>query len=159
MSREACRPAAATFTKQGSEMSFGLTHAITDVCILVKDIARSIDFYVGLLGFTLNRRADGFAEFFGAGLTLACWEIEHLSSHTGVSGARADGPHKICLAVRLASPREVDRVHAELDAKGVPFYRPPDDYVWNARCAYFTGPDDELWELYAWKDGGSFGDL
>lgn len=44
--------------------------------------------------------------------------------------------------------------HAELTAKGVPFYGPPENYVWNARCAYFTDPDDTLWELYAWLDGG-----
>lgn len=145
-------------TGEISEMNFGLIHAITDVCILVKDISRSIDFYVGKLGFCLNRQADGFAEFSGAGFTLACWEIEHLSAHTGVSGARSDGPHKVCLAVRLSSPQVIDLIYKELVANGVPFYRPPDDYAWNARCAYFTGPDDELWELYAWKDGGSVGD-
>ncbi len=32
--------------------------------------------------------------------------------------------------------------------------RAPADYPWNARCAYFTDPDDTLWELYAWLEGG-----
>ncbi|MDX3928529.1 MAG: VOC family protein [Shinella sp.] len=140
-------------------MSFAQTYPITDICILVKDAQRSIDFYVGKLGFELNRRAAGFAEFNGAGLTLACWEIAHLSEHTGVSSARAEGPHKACIAVRLPSPQAVDEAYAELTAKGVPFYDAPDDYGWNARCAYFTGPDDELWEIYAWKDGGSKGNF
>jgi hypothetical protein len=45
-------------------------------------------------------------------------------------------------------------MHAELSGKGVPFYGPPENYAWNARCAYFTDPDDTLWELYAWLDGG-----
>ena len=140
-------------------MPFAQTHAITDICILVKDAGRSADFYIDKLGFELNRRAEGFAEFNGAGLTLACWEIAHLSEHTGVNAARAEGPHKACIAVRLPSPEAVDAAHAELSGKGVVFYRPPEDYVWNARCAYFTGPDDELWEIYAWKDGGSKGNF
>lgn len=140
-------------------MSFAQTYPITDICILVKDVQRSIDFYIGKLGFELNRRAEGFAEFTGAGLTLACWEIAHLSEHTGVSGARADGPHKACIAVRLPSPAAIDAAYAELISKGVPFYGEPDDYVWNARGAYFSGPDDELWEIYAWKEGGSSGNF
>lgn len=140
-------------------MAFAQDHAITDICVLVKDAQRSVDFYVGKLGFALNRRAEGFAEFNGAGLTLACWEIDHLSEHTGVSDARAEGPHKVCIAVRLPSAEAVDEAYAELDGKGVPFYRPPADYVWNARCAYFIGPDDELWEIYAWNDGGSKGNF
>jgi hypothetical protein len=30
---------------------------------------------------------------------------------------------------------------------------------WNAYCAYFFGPDDEVWELYAWRQGGGPGKL
>ena len=48
---------------------------------------------------------------------------------------------------------------AELKAKGVPFQAPPADYEWNAYCAYFTGPDDEVWEIYAWRPGGAPGKL
>ena len=35
----------------------------------------------------------------------------------------------------------------------------PQNYSWNARCCYFTDPDDNLWELYAWAEGGPVGDL
>ena len=41
--------------------------------------------------------------------------------------------------------------------KGVAFVRPPADYPWNARCVYFSGPDGEVWELYAWLAGGAPG--
>ncbi|TWF58447.1 VOC family protein [Neorhizobium alkalisoli] len=140
-------------------MAFAQEHAITDICLLVKDTQRSIDFYVKKLGFEINRRAEGFVEFNGAGLTLACWEIDHLSDNTGVSNAKAEGPHKACIAVRVPSPEGVDAAYTELKGKGVPFYGEPADYVWNARGAYFIGPDDELWEIYAWKDGGSMGNF
>jgi hypothetical protein len=136
-------------------MTFGTRHSITDICLLVEDIGRTVDFYVDKLGFRLRRRAEGFADFHGAGVTLAAWEIDHISRHTGVSDTRAPrSAHKACVAVRLETPAEIDRVHGELAAKGVPFQGPPADYVWNARCAYFTDPDGTLWELYAWLDGG-----
>ncbi|WP_187972834.1 VOC family protein [Aquibium microcysteis] len=136
-------------------MTFGTEHRISDICLLVEDIQRTVDFYVDRLGFRLRRRAEGFADFHGEGVTLAAWEIGHISRHTGVSDVRAPrAAHKACVAVRLDAPAEIDRVHAALSAKGVPFQGPPADYVWNARCAYFTDPDGTLWELYAWLDGG-----
>jgi uncharacterized protein len=135
--------------------AFGEAKKISDVCLLVEDIERTVDFYVNRLGFRLRRRAEGFADFHSQGITLAAWQLDHISRHCGVSNARAPArAHKVCVAVELEAPAEVDRIHAELSAKGVTFYRTPDNYVWNARCAYFTDPDDTLWELYAWLDGG-----
>lgn len=48
-------------------------------------------------------------------------------------------------------------VSAHLRRRGITFQVEPADYPWNARCAYFTGPDHELWELYAWYEGGEPG--
>jgi catechol 2,3-dioxygenase-like lactoylglutathione lyase family enzyme len=136
-------------------MSLGQAKKITDVCLLVEDIGRTVDFYVDKLGFRLRRRAEGFADFHNGGITLAAWELDHINRHTGVSNLRAPaGAHKVCVAMQLEAPSEIDRLYAELSAKGVAFYRPPENYVWNARCVYFTDPDDTLWELYAWLDGG-----
>jgi len=138
---------------------FAQRHAISDVCILVADVERSVRFYTEKLGFTLLHRAPGFADFSGAGLTLALWEIDHIAANSGVSAARAPDVHKVVVAVKLSSPAEVDACHAELSAAGVPFQGPPADYPWNARACYFAGPDAELWELYAWHPGGAVGQL
>jgi len=136
-------------------MSFGQKRAITDICILVEDINRAVEFYTKKLGFKLRRRAEGFADFSGVGLTLAAWELDHINSHTGVSNKRApQGAHKACIALQLDAPSEIDEFYDELSAKGVPFVGPPQNHVWNARCAYFTDPDGTLWELYAWLEGG-----
>jgi catechol 2,3-dioxygenase-like lactoylglutathione lyase family enzyme len=133
----------------------GQARKITDVCLLVEDIERTVDFYVNKLGFRLRRRAESFADFHNGAITLAAWELDHINRHTGVSNKRATaGAHKVCVAMELESPEAIDRLYAELLAKGVGFYGPPADYVWNARCVYFTDPDDTLWELYAWLDGG-----
>lgn len=138
-------------------MEFAQRHAISDVCVLCEDVERSIAFYRDKLGFKLRHRAEGFADFSGAGLTLALWEVDHISRHTGMDDTRGPGAHKVCIAVNLPAPAEIDACYAELGAKGIVFQGPPADYPWNARCIYFSGPDDELWELYAWLDGGPVG--
>ncbi|MGE0239611.1 MAG: VOC family protein [Parvibaculaceae bacterium] len=136
-------------------MPLGQLSKITDICLLVEDIERTVDFYVGRLGFKLRRRAEGFADFQGEDITLAAWELDHINRYTGVSRLSSPrGAHKVCVAVELPEPKAVDQLYDELSARGVPFYGPPADHVWNARCAYFTDPDDTLWELYAWLSGG-----
>ncbi|HEY0911842.1 MAG TPA: VOC family protein, partial [Bradyrhizobium sp.] len=122
-----------------------------------ESLETSVRFYVDRLGFRPLHRATGFADFTGAGLTLALWQIDHISTNTGVSAARAPGVHKQVIAVRLPSPADVDASYAELMQKGVVFQGPPADFPWNARCCYFAGPDGELWELYGWHQGGGIG--
>lgn len=138
-------------------MEFAQRHAISDVCVLVEDLERSVRFYVERLGFRPLHRAPGFADFSGAGLTLALWQIDHISNHTGIARTLAPGVHKVAIAVKLPSPADVDACYAELCAKGVVFQGPPADYPWNARCCYFAGPDGEIWELYGWYAGGGIG--
>jgi hypothetical protein len=105
----------------------------------------------------LEHRAPGFADFTGAGLTLALWERGHIHDNTGV--ARAASSTGLCIAVRLPDAATLDAVYAELSGKGAPFIGPPADYPWNAYAAYFTGPDGEVWEIYTWRSGGAVGAL
>ncbi|WP_223425510.1 VOC family protein [Tateyamaria pelophila] len=135
-------------------MSLGALKHITDICLLVEDIERTVAFYTEKLDLTLRRRAEGFADFEMPGVILAAWEIGHISQHTGVPDRPARAGHKACVAIELPSPAEVDRLYAELSARDVPFQGPPDDFMWNARCAYFYDPDGTVWELYAWLGGG-----
>lgn len=139
-------------------MDFAQRHAITDTCVLVRDLDASIAFYRDKLGFTLQHRAPGFADFSGAGHTLALWERAHIADHAGVPVDR-DASASIVIAVKLPDAKTLDAAYAELSGKGVAFVRPPADYPWNARCVYFAGPDGELWELYAWLAGGAPGKI
>ena len=100
----------------------------------------------------------GFADFSGAGLTLALWEIDHISRHTGISNVRGAGRaqslHRGEASVAGGARR---LLCASSPARACRSRRRPADYPWNAYCCYFTGPDDEVWELYAWREGGAPG--
>lgn len=139
-------------------MAFAQVHPIQDVCVLVTDIESSIRFYTDKLGFKLKHRAPGFADFTGAGLTLALWERDHIAKHANVQ-VRPGSSSAVLIAVNLESTAILDEAYAELTAAGVSFVSPPATYPWNAYCAYFYGPDGETWELYAWQDGGAPGKL
>ena len=131
---------------------------ITDICLVTRDLDPAVDFYTTRLGFTLDSRMPGFADFTGPGVILAVWDAELIRQNTGVP-AQLDEPtgRGVMVAVELDSPEAIDRTYEDLTAKGVTFYRPPANYPWNARCVYFPGPCGEFWEFFAWQPGGKPG--
>lgn len=136
---------------------FGTAQRITDVCIVPEDLEASIDFYANKLGFTLQHQMPGFADFEAPHVRLALWEREHLARTTGADNRPKEGGHGVIVAVRVEAPADVDRIYDDLVSRSVDVLEPPKDYEWNARCIYFTGPDNELWEVYAWHGGGEPG--
>jgi catechol 2,3-dioxygenase-like lactoylglutathione lyase family enzyme len=147
------KPAA---SRRRNDMALGLDHPITDICLLVQDLDRSIPFYEKL-GFRLRRRNPGFADFDAAGTTLALWESRHVAEHVGFSADGAEKPvHKVMTAFRVDSPAIVHAVYDELTAKGVPVLARPKTYEWNATCLYFSDPDGNTWEVYAWHPAGPY---
>jgi catechol 2,3-dioxygenase-like lactoylglutathione lyase family enzyme len=130
-------------------MDFGQLHAISEICLLVQDLDKSIAFYTEKLGFTVRRRAQGFAAFDSAGVSLVVWQASYVPDEPRVlarSPGRSD--HRACISVRLPSTTDVDRWYETLSAMDVAFQRSPADYPWGARSCYFADPDNILWELY-----------
>lgn len=122
---------------------------ITDVCLLVEDVARSVAFYRDVMGLPVKRLDQGFAEFATQDIVLALWQRDNLADHVGFAAARAGGT-SCMVACRLPDAAAVDARHAHLAGRGVSFVRGPTLYAWNAYAAYFADPDGHLWELYAW---------
>ena len=58
----------------------------------------------------------------------------------------------VMVAVRVETADAVDALHDELAAKGVTIVQAPTTHAWNARTTYFSDPDGNLWEIYAWVD-------
>ena len=120
-------------------------------------------FYRDKLGFTLRTKAEGFADFKTEHVAFALWEIDHIAKTVGISSKRAGpGVHKSIGAIELKKPAEVDALYDQLVARGVTFVSPPKDYPWQARCVYFTDPDEYIWEIYSWLDelgGKRFGEV
>jgi catechol 2,3-dioxygenase-like lactoylglutathione lyase family enzyme len=135
-------------------MDFDQLHAISDICLLVQDLDRSIAFYTEKLGFTIKRRTDGFVAFESRGVSLVVWQSSYVPDEPRpLSHSPGRSDHRACVSVRLPSGGDVDRWHETLASLDVPFERLPANYPWGARSCYFTDPDNILWELYAETNG------
>jgi uncharacterized protein len=130
-----------------------MAEAISDLCFLVQDLDRAIEFYRDRVGFRLRRLAPGFADFFTGGVTLALWQVDHMQTHLGLAPGSAKGWRSMA-AVQVESSGRVEAMYQELSARGVPFLAGPKAYPWNAYACYFTDPEDNLWEIYTWQEGG-----
>lgn len=122
---------------------------ITDIALFVADLQRAIVFYRDRLDLELKRLDTGFAEFWMEGTILALWEEPDVRRALAFDDVPRRGPHAM-LAIRLDSTVAVDDAYARLVARGVVFRSPPRTYPWRAHVAYFSDPDDNLWELYGW---------
>lgn len=137
-------------------MGLGLQHAITDICLIVPDLDRSIAFYEKI-GFPLRRRNEGFADFDAAGTTLALWEGKHLGEHVGFAEANFAQPsHHVMTAMRVAGDDVVNAVYDDLRGKGIADLKAPKIYEWNAYALYFADPDGNIWEIYSWRPTGPY---
>jgi catechol 2,3-dioxygenase-like lactoylglutathione lyase family enzyme len=122
---------------------------ITDIALFVSDLPRAIAFYRDLMELELKRLDTGFAEFWMEGAILALWEEADVRRALDFTDAARRGPHAM-IAIRLDSAAAVDAAYAGLAARGVAFRSPPKTYPWHAHAAYFSDPDDNLWEIYCW---------
>lgn len=125
---------------------------LNDICLFVDDLAACEAFYTEKLDFTVKRVQPGYREFEFQGTSVTMWE------RTGVFAAMPEealGPkgHRFMLAVRVPTNAEVDEIWEELMKRGVPAVTPPKTYPWGARAAYFTDPEGNIWEVFAWEEG------
>jgi uncharacterized protein len=128
---------------------------ISDFCFLVKDLDRAIAFYRDQVGFKLRRLAPGFADFFTTGVTVALWQVDHMQTHLKLPpGIASRGGWRSMAAIQVESSERVHSLYQELGARGVPFVAEPQAYPWNAFACYFTDPEENLWEIYTWQEGG-----
>jgi uncharacterized protein len=128
---------------------------ISDFCFLVKDLDRAIAFYRDQVGFKLRRLAPGFADFFTAGVTVALWQVDHMQTHLKLPpGIVSRGGWRSMAAIQVESSERVHSLYQELSARGVAFAAGPQAYPWNAFACYFTDPEENLWEIYTWQEGG-----
>ena len=132
-------------------MSLEPLRNLTDIGLFVADLERAVTFYGETLGFALKRRDIGFAEFRTEGVGLALWEVADVTQALKLAETPRQGLAAM-VAVRVETAEEVDALHDALVAKGVTIVQAPTTHAWNARTTYFSDPDGNLWEIYAWVD-------
>jgi|TARA_B110000196_G_scaffold308998_1_gene310182 predicted lactoylglutathione lyase len=129
--------------------------SITAPTLLVNDIEVSKVFYRDKVGLPLFRSNESFANFKTDCAILALWEADHVARHLDCVIAPApDQAQRLIMACELKTKKAVDYHYEQMLANGVIFLREPKVYPWNVYAAFFRDPDNYLWEIFTWHEGG-----
>jgi catechol 2,3-dioxygenase-like lactoylglutathione lyase family enzyme len=143
-----------TYLAERADRPASSARGVHHVALLSTDVARTIDFYQGLLEFPLtelfeNRDYTGSTHFFfdiGNGNSLAFFDFPGLD--LGAYAEVLGGLHHLALSVE---PDRWEHLKAKLDDAGI-------DYAHvGGTSLYFNGPDGERLELIADPLGEMYG--
>lgn len=119
---------------------------ISMVTLGVRDLARSVEFYEGGLGFPRMEYAGEVAFFSLDGTWLGLYGRDALAEDAAVS-PEGSGFEAITLAHNVASEEEVDEVIGQAVAAGAVLVKEPRRADWGGYSGYFEDPDGHLWEV------------
>lgn len=125
-----------------------MTPRLDAIGLVVADLDRSLAFY-RRLGVDVPTPDGPHAEAdLGGGLRLM-WDTEEVIRSMDPSWSPPTGGHRSALAVRCASPGEVDELFRGLVDDGAPGRLAPYDAPWGQRYAQVEDPDGTVVDLYA----------
>lgn len=119
----------------------------------VDDPSASAAFYEAL-GWTRVDSPDGVIAFDLFGATLGLYPRADLARDMGRDLPRGSGSMTLSCNVREKS--EVAEVIDAARAAGATILRDPHDIFWGGHIAYFTDPDEHIWEV-AWNPHAPLG--
>jgi lactoylglutathione lyase len=116
------------------------------VVLFVDDLAAAVEFYTAKVGLPVRLRAEGYVEFAVEGAKFALLSRARAVQMAGAqcAGTPLAGTHEGAVTILVD---DVDRAHAELRGRGVPFLGVPQDRPWGQRTCLFQDPDGHLVEL------------
>jgi lactoylglutathione lyase len=112
------------------------------ICLLVKDLAISRDFYETKLGLLVNSQDTGFVDYKLGESPLALFEKKHATAMFPTTHMKPAGGAVIALQVA-----DVAQKCADLQQKGVKVFEGPKQTSWGQTVAYLHDPDGHIIEL------------
>jgi uncharacterized glyoxalase superfamily protein PhnB len=111
----------------------------------VEALGPAVDFYADVLGLTLTKRAEHWAQFDCGSVRLGLYERAAMAQTLGLDVEALGRPPG---AVELAfEVEDVDAAHAAAVAAGARSLQPPADRYWGERTGYLLDPDGGIVEL------------
>lgn len=100
--------------------------------------------------------SDNYAAYKTAGVILSIFPIEELAKDAGVEITESvDTFRGVTFAINVDKPEEVDTTIDAIRKIGGNILREPSDAFWGGRTAYFSDPENNLWEI-AWNPDSVF---
>ena len=120
---------------------------ISMVTLGVRDLAVSVRFYEGGLGFPRMDSPPDVAFFTLNGTWLGLYGREALAADAKVS-PEGNGFESFALAHNVCSESEVDEVMNRALKAGATLAKKPERVFWGGYSGYFKDPDGHLWEAH-----------
>lgn len=121
---------------------------ISVVTLGVADLARSREFYVDGLGWSVSPRSEGDLVLFQAGrLVVALYPRALLAEDATVPDDERTSFRGIALAHNVRSREEADEILDLAAAAGGEVIKPAQEVFWGGYSGYFADPDRHLWEV------------
>ena len=118
---------------------------ISAITLFVEDLPDAREFYARAFGLPVMFEDDNSAVF-NFGNTLI--NLLNATEAPGLIGpAQVANPSAGARAQYTITVDDVDRVYAELSARGVVFINGPMDRPWGIRTACFADPAGHVWEI------------
>lgn len=132
---------------------------ITCVCLGVRDMKRSIQFYRDKLGFQTDESGDNpDVVFFNTpGTKFELYPLSLLAEDISPPNppALGTGFAGITLAYNVKTKDEVNEIIELAKRAGATIVKEPQDVFWGGYHAYFSDPDGYYWEV-AWGPGFTY---
>ena len=112
----------------------------------VAELEPTVAFYRDVLGQTLSKRTEHWAQFDCGSLRLGLYDRSTMAEQLGVAPDQLGAPPgALELAFEVA---DCDAAHAAALAAGAREFSPPQDRPWGERTAYVFDPEGGLVELF-----------
>jgi predicted enzyme related to lactoylglutathione lyase len=100
--------------------------------------------------------SDNYAAFKTAGVILSLFPIAELAKDSGVEMPQNYDIYRgVTFAINVDKPEQVDTTIEAVRKVGGKILREPSDAFWGGRTAYFSDPENNLWEV-AWNPTAVF---
>ncbi len=118
---------------------------ITEISLFVEDLQRSKAFYQETFNLAVRYEDESCAVFDFGNTCINL--LDQLNAHELIEPARVgNSGDGVRFQFTIQLP-DVDRVCAELEAKGVQMLNGPITRPWGRRTACFADPDGHVWEM------------
>jgi uncharacterized protein len=100
--------------------------------------------------------SDHYAVFKTAGVLLSLFPVEELAKDAGVEITKSlESFNRVTFAINVDTPEQVDSTINRIRKSHGKILREPSDAFWGGRTAYFSDPENNLWEV-AWNPTAVF---
>lgn len=136
-----------------------LLNRMNIVCLGVKDMEKSIQFYRDGLGFKTDEKDNNPKVIFfnTSGTKLELFPVELLAQDINKNSPpkKTNGFSGITLAYNAKSKKEVVEVIEQARKAGATIEKEPQEVFWGGYHGYFSDPDGYYWEV-AWGPNFTF---